>query len=366
MSDANAPGAGPSGPGGCPGRPYDAVLLVSFGGPERPEDVVPFLENVTRGRNVPRERLAEVAKHYYAFRGSPINDQCRELRAAISSDFAAHGLDLPVYWGNRNWHPQLTDTLRRMADDGIWRAAAFVTAAYSSYSSCRQYREDMARAQQQVGPGAPRIDKLRHYFNHPGFIEPMVRNTRDALASLPARRRARAHLAFTAHSIPTIMAQRSGPAGGAYVRQLTEAARLIRAGVGGNHPYSLAFQSRSGPSSEPWLQPDVCDHLDELTDGGTEAVVVVPVGFVSDHLEVLHDLDMEAARRAAQRGLGFARAATPGTDARFVAMVRELLLERSGEDGRRPVLGRLGPSHDYCPARCCPNLWGPAPAAAGA
>lgn len=361
--------------------PYDALLLVSFGGPERPEDVLPFLENVTAGRNVPRERLEEVAEHYHAFGGSPINRQCRELIAAIEGDFAEHHLRLPVYWGNRNWDPYLTDTLRRMAADGVDRAVAFVTAAYSSYSSCRQYREDIARAQLEVGAGAPAVDRVRHFFNHPGFIEPMIDATRRALDELPPRQRDRAHLAFTAHSIPTAMAEASGPDGGAYVRQLTETARLVtdgvdgRAGGGGDtgtsgdsdgdgHPWRLVYQSRSGPPTQPWLEPDVCDHIDALNDSAAEAVVVVPIGFVSDHLEVLHDLDVEAAAQAGKHGMAFARAATAGTDARFVAMVRELVLERATVGAGQPALGALGPAHDNCPATCCPNPHAALPVAA--
>lgn len=362
---------------------YDAVLLVSFGGPERNEDVLPFLENVTRGRAVPEERLAEVAQHYYAYGGSPINRQCRELVAAIESDFAAHDLDLPVYWGNRNWDPYLTDTMCRMADDGVQRAIAFVTAAYSSYSSCRQYREDIAEAQMAIGERAPRVDKIRHYFNHPGFVEPMVDATDRALRAIPPERRGQVHLAFTAHSLPVAMAQASGPEGNAYVRQLEETARLVAScvdgggdsgsdsplasGGGGNlapPPWRLVYQSRSGPPSQPWLEPDVCDHIDELHEAGAEAVVVVPIGFVSDHLEVLHDLDVEAAERAEKYGMSFARAATAGTDPRFVAMVRELVLERVHAQDERRALGQLGPSQDWCPAGCCPNPYAAKPAAA--
>lgn len=347
--------------------PYDALLLVSFGGPESAGDVLPFLENVTAGRNVPRERLEEVAEHYYAFGGSPINRQCRELKAAIETDFAAHALDLPVYWGNRNWDPYLTDTLGRMAADGVRRAVAFITAAYSSYSSCRQYREDIARAQQTVGSAAPRVDRVRHYFNHPGFIEPVAAHVQDALRSVPEPLRASARLAFTAHSLPTGMAETSGPDGGAYVRQLLEASRLVADRVdGGGHPWQLVYQSRSGPPSQPWLEPDICDHLDELAGDGADAVVVVPIGFVSDHLEVLHDLDVEAAEQADKHGMSFARAATLGTDPRFVAMIRELVLERAAASAERPARGSLGPAHDNCPARCCPNPYGDRPAAASA
>ncbi len=325
---------------------YDAFLLVSFGGPEGPDDVMPFLRNVTRGRGVPEERLAAVAQHYYEFGGvSPINQQCRDLLAAVRADFAASGLSLPAYWGNRNWSPYLADTVRDMAANGVRRAVAFVTSAYSSYSSCRQYLDDIERARAAVGPGAPRIDKIRRFFNHPGFIEPFADHARAALASLPGDVREDAHLVFTAHSIPVAMAEASGPSGGRrYVAELTEAARLIAERVGGTHPWTLAYQSRSGPPSQPWLEPDVRDHLAELAKSGTLAVVVIPVGFVTDHMEVRHDLDVEAAHAADALGLAFARAATPGTDPRFASMITELVRERLTL-GTRPS--------DTCPADCC-------------
>ncbi|HEY6296014.1 MAG TPA: ferrochelatase, partial [Streptosporangiaceae bacterium] len=275
---------------------YDAFLLVSFGGPEGPDDVMPFLRNVTRGRRVPEERLAAVAEHYYAFGGvSPINQQCRDLLIAVRADFAASSLSLPAYWGNRNWPPYLADTVRDMTADGVQRAVAFVTSAYSSYSSCRQYLDDIERARAAAGPGAPRIDKIRRFFNHPGFIDPFADHARAALACLPGDVREDAHLVFTAHSIPVAMAEASGPAGGRrYVAELTEASRLIAERLGGTHRWSLAYQSRSGPPAQPWLEPDVRDHLAELAKSGTLAVVVIPVGFVTDHMEVRHDLDVEA------------------------------------------------------------------------
>jgi protoporphyrin/coproporphyrin ferrochelatase len=345
--------------GGMPS--YDAFLLVSFGGPEGPGDVMPFLTNVTRGRNVPPERLARVAEHYYAFGGvSPINQQCRDLLAAVRADFTAGGLSLPLYWGNRNWAPYLTDTVRQMAEDGVQRAVAFVTSAYSCYSNCRQYLDDIERARAAVGPAAPRIDKIRRFFNHPGFIEPFAANVRAALATLPAEVRDGAHLVFTAHSVPLAMAESSGPAGdhGRYVAELTEAARLITEQAGaGTHPWSLAYQSRSGPPSQPWLEPDVCDHLGELAKSGTRAVVVIPAGFVSDHMEVRHDLDVEAAQAAGSLGLAFARAATPGTSPRFAAMVTELVRERQvwpdATVSGNPALGRMGVPSQTCPADCC-------------
>ena len=355
---------------------YDALLLVSFGGPEGPDDVIPFLENVTRGRGIPRERLAKVGEHYHLFGGvSPINQQCRELIAAIEASFAASALDLPIYWGNRNWHPYLADTVRQLARDGVRRALAFVTSAYSSYSSCRQYLDDIERAREVAGPGAPRIDKIRPYFNHPGFVEPLAEHTRSALATLPAAVRDHAHLVFTAHSVPTAMAAASGPRGGAYVAELTEVARLVSERVdGGSHPWRLVYQSRSGPPSQPWLGPDVCEYLAEIADSRRDraaAAVLVPAGFVSDHMEVKYDLDVEAVREAGRLGIAIARAAAPGTHPRFAEMVRELVAERldkpSGGPGyplvaqrapgdartERLALGSLGPSPDSCPSGCC-------------
>ncbi|MBV9095784.1 MAG: ferrochelatase [Streptosporangiaceae bacterium] len=355
---------------------YDAFLLVSFGGPERPEDVLPFLENVTRGRGVPPERLAAVAEHYYAFGGmSPINQQCRDLLAALHADFAGNGLRLPLYWGNRNWAPYLADTVRTMAADGVQHAVAFVTSAYSSYSSCRQYLDDIAQARAAVGAAAPRIDKIRRFFNHPGFIGPFAEHARAALATLPAGLRDGAHLVFTAHSIPVAMADASGPpsappttttpsaqpikpaapAGHRYVAELTEAARLIAERTdGGAHPWTLAYSSRSGPPSQPWLEPDVGDHLAELARSGVKAVVVVPVGFVSDHMEVRHDLDAEAAHAAGVLGLAFARAATPGAHPGFVSMVTDLVRERIGlPPGHAAALGSIGVPDQDCLADCC-------------
>jgi ferrochelatase len=321
---------------------YDALLLLSFGGPERPGDVMPFLENVTRGRGVPRERLESVAEHYHLFGGvSPINQQCRDLKAAIEADLARHDLDLPVYWGNRNWDPFLTDTLRRMRADGVRRAAAFVTSAYSGYSCCRQYLEDIDRARAEV-EDAPEIDKLRIYYNHPGFVEPMIENTRAAYDRLPADLRDEAALVFTAHSVP--IAQ---PGRASYVAELNDVAGVVAEG----RPWALVYQSRSGPPTVPWLEPDVLDHLEKLRAEGVKAAVIVPIGFVSDHMEVKYDLDVEAAELAGRLGLRIERAATPGTHPRFVAMVRELLLERDG--ARRPARGRLGPRPDTCAATCC-------------
>ncbi len=339
---------------------YDAFLLVSFGGPEGPAEVMPFLENVTRGRGVPRERLAEVAHHYQVFGGaSPINQQCRDLLAAIGKDFAAAGLDLPLYWGNRNWEPYLSDTVARMAADGVRHALAFVTSAYGSYSSCRQYLGDIETARAQAGPAAPRIDKIRHYFSHPGFVEPFAESALAAIGSLPPGVRHDARLVFTAHSVPEVMAAASGPSGGLYVAQLTEAAWLVAGRVseaegGQERSWQLVYQSRSGPPSVPWLGPDVCDQLADLARAGAAAVVIVPVGFVSDHMEVVYDLDVEAAGLARELGLPVGRAATPGTHPRFVSMITELVRERS--DGLAPpkALGSLPPSPHFCPNDCCP------------
>ncbi|WP_087925874.1 ferrochelatase [Streptomyces albireticuli] len=362
--------------------PYDALLLLSFGGPEGPDDVVPFLENVTRGRGIPRERLKEVGQHYFLFGGvSPINDQNRELLDALRKDFAEQGLDLPVHWGNRNWAPYLTDTLREMTAAGHRRVLTLATSAYASYSGCRQYRENLAdalAALEAEGLTPPRVDKLRHYFNHPGFVRPMTDATLAALAALPEDVRAGAHLAFTTHSIPTAAADTSGPAeghgdGGAYVAEHLDVARTIaeavRAETGTEHPWRLVYQSRSGAPHIPWLEPDICDHLETLRGEGAPAVVMVPIGFVSDHMEVKYDLDTEATAKAAELGLPVARAATVGADPRFAAAVRELVLERAAtERGERPercALGALGPSHDLCPVGCCPAR-APRPAAAGA
>jgi ferrochelatase len=341
---------------------YDAFLLVSFGGPEHPEDVLPFLANVTRGRGVPPERLAEVAEHYRHFGGvSPINQQCRDLLAAIRADFGRNGLDLPAYWGNRNWHPMLADTLATMRDDGVRHAVAFVTSAYGGYSSCRQYLEDIAGARLAVGAGAPVVDKLRHFHDHPGFVEPHADAVRAALATLDPGRRSTTRLVFTAHSIPVSMAASAGPDGGRYEAQLRETAALVAAAAAPDLLWDLVWQSRSGPAYVPWLEPDVSDHLTALASGGVTGVVVSPIGFVSDHLEVVWDLDNEAAATAKQLGLDYARAATPGTDPRFVTMIRELVVERLGlverPDPAGPVerrhLGTL-PSWDTCPDHCCP------------
>ena len=358
--------------------PYDALLVLSFGGPEKPEDVVPFLENVTRGRGIPRERLEQVGEHYFLFGGkSPINDQNRALIAALEKDFADQGIDLPVYFGNRNWDPYLADTLAAMAADGVTRAAVFTTSAYSSWSSCRQYRENLWDAVEET-TGAPRLDRLRQYYNHPGFIEPVVDAVRASLAELPDGGD-RARLVFVTHSIPTAMADSSGsedPAGQprpAYVRQhrsaADEVARRVGAATGRAHRHDLVYCSRSGAPSTPWLEPDVNDHLADLATDGVSEVVLVPIGFVSDHMEVIYDLDTEAMATAEQLGMRVVRAATAGVDPRFVAMVRDLVLERAaaerGEEPERVAVGSLPAGPDLCGAGCCPHPRGPRPALCG-
>ena len=328
---------------------YDAILFVSFGGPEGPDDVIPFLENVLRGRNVPRQRMMEVAAHYQRFGGvSPINEQNRALIAALEEELARHQIELPVYWGNRNWHPLLEDTMRRMVGDGVHRAVAFVTSAFSSYSGCRQYREDIQRAREAVGDAAPEIDKLRVFYNHPGFVEPMVDHVRQALRTIPEERRGLTPLIFTAHSIPQSMA-----AGCKYQWQLDEACRLIAERVGGN-PWKLVYQSRSGPPQQPWLEPDICDYIKQSHDADPlRDLIVIPIGFISDHMEVMFDLDIEAKTLCEELGIRMQRAPTIGTDPRFVSMIRQLVLERIDPSHARQALGAHGPSHDVCPEDCC-------------
>jgi protoporphyrin/coproporphyrin ferrochelatase len=349
--------------------PYDAVLLVSFGGPERPEDVVPFLENVTRGRGIPRERLEEVGEHYLLLGGrSPINDLNRTLLEEIRADLAGHDIDVPVYWGNRNWEPYLGDTVARMKAEGVTRAACFVTSAYASYSSCRQYRENLASAVAQAGEGGPRLDRLRSYYNHPGFLEPVVDVVAEAVGERPGAR-----LVFVTHSIPASMNDASGPRGGAYLAQHRTAAAYVADRVatvtGRESAHDLVFCSRSGPPHVPWLEPDVNDHLEKLAGDGARSVVLVPIGFVSDHMEVVYDLDTEALATAERLGLDAVRVPTSGTDARFVAMVRELLVERAaverGERVERVAVGGDPACWDLCAAGCCPNPRGDEPAVGG-
>ena len=333
---------------------FDAILLVSFGGPEGPDDVLPFLENVTRGRGVPRERLEEVAHHYERFGGvSPINEQNRELMTALETELQGHGIELPIYFGNRNWHPYLVEALRDMRSAGVRRALAIFTSAYSSYSGCRQYREDVYRAQRELGAGAPEVSKVRVFYNHPGFVQANADRVRDALTLLPADEPV--HLAFTAHSIPTAMAR-----GCAYERQLRESARLVAESVE-VEDWGLAFQSRSGPPQVPWLGPDIGEHLEAVAHRGIRNVAVSPVGFVSDHLEVRYDLDVAAAADAERLGLRFARAASVGTHPVFVAALRELVEERL-DGGEKRAVGSFGPYPDACPPDCCrPGTGRPSP-----
>jgi ferrochelatase len=328
---------------------YDAILVVSFGGPEGHDDVIPFLENVLRGRNVPRERMLAVAEHYYHFDGkSPINQQTRELIAAINEELAQHGPKLPVYWGNRNWHPMLADTLRQMKSDGVKRALAFVTSAYSSYSGCRQYRENIARAQAEVGEGAPQIDKLRVFFNHPGFLEATEDRLQEALAKIPVDARRNVQIVYVAHSIPISMSSTSD-----YVKQLEEVRRLASQPIGISND-ALVYQSRSGAPGQPWLEPDILDHLRELKRKNlASAVVVAPISFISDHMEVLYDLDIEASQLCDELALPMARAKTVGVHPKFIAMIRELILERT-EGVERRAVGSLGPRQDVCAEDCCP------------
>jgi protoporphyrin/coproporphyrin ferrochelatase len=333
--------------------PYDAILVVSFGGPEGREDVIPFLENVLRGRNVPRERMLGVAEHYYLFDGkSPINQQTRDLIAALGAEMQAHGPNLPVYWGNRNWHPMLGETLRQMRDDGIRRALAFVTSAYSSYSGCRQYREDIARAQAEVGEGAPAVDKLRAFFNHPGFLDAVCDRVREALNTVPHGAGENVQVVYTAHSIPVAMAETSD-----YVRQLEEVRRIVSERLGIRND-ALAYQSRSGAPGQPWLEPDTLDHLRKVKSHSlADAVVLAPVGFLSDHMEVIYDLDVEARELAESLSLPMVRAKTVGVHPKFVEMIRELILERMNPELPRLFVGSLGVRGDFCADACCPVPW---------
>ncbi|MEO7971562.1 MAG: ferrochelatase [bacterium] len=327
---------------------FDALLVVSFGGPEGMDDVIPFLENVLRGRNVPRERMLSVAKHYELFGGvSPINEQNRQLIAALKKELADKGPNLPVYFGNRNWQPLLADTLRKMRDDGIQNALAFVTSAYSSYSSCRQYLENIAEARAVVGDDAPRVEKLRAFYNHPLFIQANVENVRAALERIPAEQQNSAQLVFTAHSIPDSMAKNCD-----YEVQLGETSRLIANELGVER-WRLVFQSRSGSPAQPWLGPDICDYLREVPAAGVTAVVVAPIGFVSDHMEIIYDLDTEAKALCGELGLNLIRAATAGTHPMFVAMIRELIQERIDPETPRRFLGAMGARNNICHADCC-------------
>ncbi len=328
--------------------PYDSFLLVSFGGPEGPDDVMPFLENVLRGKNIPHERMLEVSEHYKSFGGiSPINEQNRQLMAAIKSEFKASGVDLPVYWGNRNWKPYFRETMEQMKSDGCKRTLAFFTSMFSSYSGCRQYRENIIAAREQVGPDAPMVDKVRMGFNHPGFVQAMADSLTAAIAQLKAAA-SDVKVFFTAHSIPMSMADNCD-----YVKQLNEASRLVAESAGAND-WHLVYQSRSGPPQQPWLEPDICDAIAEMDAASKlEKIVILPIGFVSDHMEVMYDLDDEAAKLCSERNIQMARAATAGTGASFIQMIRKLVQERMGALGDRESCGTLGAWHDVCPADCC-------------
>lgn len=328
--------------------PFDAIIVVSFGGPEGPDDVMPFLENVLRGKNVPPSRMLEVAQHYNHFGGvSPINQQNRDLIAALEQSLADHQIELPVYWGNRNWHPSIPDALQQMQRDGIGNALAFFTSAYSCYSGCRQYRENIMAAQVSLGDNAPQVHKLRMFFNHPSYIAASADRVGEALAQIPEQRRPATHFVFTAHSIPMAMAE-----GCSYTTQLAEASRLVMEQIG-DQSWQLVYQSRSGPASQSWLEPDVCDYLEATEpEQKIKDVVIMPIGFVSDHMEVLFDLDTEAQEVCERVGINMVRAKTVGTHPEFISMIRQLILERT-EGKPQEAVGAMPPNHDVCPVDCC-------------
>ncbi|MEM7786002.1 MAG: ferrochelatase [Planctomycetota bacterium] len=327
---------------------FDAIIVISFGGPEGQEEVMPFLENVLRGKNVPRERMLEVAEHYRHFDGvSPINDQNRELITALEKELADHEIKLPVYWGNRNWHPMIPDALRQMKQDGVKRALAFFTSIYSCYSGCRQYRENIMEAQQEIGEGAPEVHKVRMAFNHPLYIDASVDRVRTAFNEIPDSRKPDTRFMFTAHSIPMSMADNCN-----YSLQLNEACRLIMEDMG-DYDWELVYQSRSGPPSQPWLDPDVCDRIEELSKTtNVQDLIIMPVGFVSDHMEVLFDLDTEAKELCDELGINMVRAKSVGVHPSFIGMIRELILERT-TGTRKRAIGQLPPNWDVCPKDCC-------------
>ena len=354
---------------------YDAILLAGFGGPEGQDDVIPFLRNVTSGRGIPDERLEEVAHHYRHFSGvSPINEHNRELKAALEGELASRGVDLPVIWGNRNWDPYLSDALAEAKQRGFTKLIAIATSAYSSYSSCRQYREDFADALADTGAGegtdAIQIDKVRQFFDHPGFVRPFIEGVRDGIAQLQAAdprldRTTDIEVLFATHSIPSTDAAKSGPAergfgeGGAYAAQHLAVAEVVMREAGAaDVPWQLVYQSRSGPPSMPWLEPDINDAIEELPAAGRKAIVIVPLGFVSDHMEVLWDLDNEALETAEQHGLAAVRVPTPGTHPAYVAGLVDLVLERVNGTplAERPAVTELGPWYDVCRPGCCENV----------
>ena len=331
-------------------KSYDALLVVSFGGPEKRDDVIPFLENVLRGKPVPRERMLEVAEHYYHYDGvSPINAQVRELIEALREELRRSKIDLPIYWGNRNWHPMLNETLQQMEKDGVRKVLAFMTSAYSSYSGCRQYRENVQQACVELGNCAPQVDKLRVFYNHPGFISANVERIRTALSRLPADLMSSARIAFTAHSIPLSMSSNCD-----YVRQLEESCRLVAADLQiPSNRWQLVFQSRSGRPGDPWLEPDIGDHIRDIHVAGAKSLVIAPIGFISDHMEVMFDLDEEAGGICRDLGIVMVRAETAGTHPAFIECIRELIEERMGLRDERRAIGQYGPNHDVCPVDCC-------------
>lgn len=352
---------------------YDAILLASFGGPEGQDDVIPFLRNVTRGRGIPDERLEEVAHHYRAFGGvSPINAQNRRLKLALEAEIASRGIDLPVLWGNRNWDPYLREALTEAHDRGYRSLIAIATSAYSSYSSCRQYREDFAIALDETGlAGEITIDKVRQFFDHPGFVQPFVTGLMAALTEIQQKFEGidltrEVEVLFTTHSIPSADAERSGPASrgfgpdGAYAAQHKAVAEVVMLGAtaGADIPWQLVYQSRSGPPSQPWLEPDINDAIAELPERGVKAVVIVPLGFVSDHMEVMWDLDNEALTTCAEHGLFGVRTPTPGVDPAYVSGLVDLVLERRNgtPTADRPAVTALGPWYDVCRPGCCENV----------
>ncbi len=378
-------------------KDYDAIFLASFGGPEGQDDVLPFLRNVTRGRGIPDERLEEVSHHYRANGGvSPINAQNRALKAALEAELARRGIDLPVLWGNRNWDPYIPETLQKAYDDGHRRLLAVTTSAYSSYSSCRQYREDFGMALEETGlTGKLEVDKVRQYFDHPGFVAPFVEGVSAGLAEVrgklaggsaietagsaaPGTATAAAadavHILFCTHSIPTADAEASGPRNrefaesSAYVAQHLAAAEAILEATGeSSTPWSLVYQSRSGSPHTPWLEPDINDKLEELAAAGTKGVVIVPLGFVSDHMEVVWDLDTEAMDTSLGLGFAVVRVPTPSVHEKFVAGLVDLVCERTvgNNISDRPAVTDLGPWYDVCTPGCCANLRGAKPTIAG-
>jgi ferrochelatase len=329
---------------------YDAILVLSFGGPEKREDVIPFLENVLRGKPVPRERLLEVAEHYYHFDGiSPINDHCRELIRDLRAELDANGISLPIYWGNRNWEPFVNDTVLQMKKDGVRKVITYVTSGFSCYSGCRQYRENIIAALQQPEAEGLHVDKLRVFYNHPDFIAVLTERVGAALAEQAPADQGSMKIAFTAHSIPMGMAKTSD-----YEKQLKETCRLVAESLGiPQSQWDLVYQSRSGRPEDPWLEPDILDHLAALKEQGVSNVVISPVGFLSDHMEVLYDLDDEARKFCDEEGIRMVRAGTPGNHPRFITMIRKLIQERNAGCSRE-CTGLFPANHDVCPTDCCP------------